>query len=104
MWNERIEEITGYTMDEINRLIGSLETSHEDIRQSLGQLGERHAQLQLLRTVTENLRGFNEQVISDRQDADISRLSIEYNSHIALLQIVMKLAASSANLSIANFL
>ncbi len=91
-------------MDEINRLIGSLETSHEDIRQSLGQLGERHAQLQLLRTVTENLRGFNEQVISDRQDADISRLSIEYNSHIALLQIVMKLAASSANLSIANFL
>ncbi len=91
-------------MDEINRLIGSLETCHGDIRQSLGQLGERHSQLQLLRTVTQNLQHFNEQVISDRQDADISQLSIEYNSHMALLQVVMKLAASSGNLSIANFL
>jgi flagellar hook-associated protein 3 FlgL len=89
---------------EITRLIGELEVCHRGIRRSLGELGERQAQLAMLRTATQKLRDLNTQVISDRQDADLSQVSIEYNSHLALLQIVMKVAAESAKPSIANFL
>ncbi|MHC4787908.1 MAG: hypothetical protein ACYS8K_01710, partial [Planctomycetota bacterium] len=90
--------------DEINRLIGELDVSHADIRLSLGRLGERQAQLQVTGVSLEAIKGLNEQVISDKQDADIAEVSVQYNSTLVLLQMVMKIAAEGVKPSIVNFL
>ncbi|MHC4592117.1 MAG: flagellar hook-associated protein FlgL [Planctomycetota bacterium] len=90
--------------DEINRFIGELETSHSDIRLALGQLGERHAQLQVAQVSIESLQTLNNQVITDKQGADVAQVSVEYNSRMALLQMVMKVAAQGVKPSILDFL
>ena len=91
-------------IDEISRLIGELETSHTDIRRSLGRLGERQAQLQVTRTSLGRLSDLNAQAITDRLDADVSELAVQYNSMMALMQMVVKVAAEGAVPSIIDFL
>jgi flagellar hook-associated protein 3 FlgL len=90
--------------DEINRQIGELDTSHTDVSQALGRLGARQSQLQVSRNSLERLSALNLQTISDRQDADISEVAVRYNSLMALLEMVMKVAAESVQPSIVSFL
>lgn len=91
-------------LDEINRLIDHLETSHSGIRRALGRMGERQAQLPLLRSATESVKDMNTQLISDRQDADMAEATMQYKSQLSLLQTVMQVAAGSVKPSIVNFL
>lgn len=90
--------------DEIERLIGELETSHTDIRQSLGRLGERETQLQVMETTLETFKGLNEQVIANKQGADMAQVAVQYNSMMALLQMVMKVSAQAAKPSLIDYL
>ncbi|MCK4374558.1 MAG: hypothetical protein KAX19_04485, partial [Candidatus Brocadiae bacterium] len=90
--------------DAITQHIGELEIGHTDIRRALGGLGERQAQLEVARTSLERLKGLNEQVLTDRQDTDIAQVAVQYNSMMALMQMVMKVAAGSVSPSIIDFL
>ena len=91
-------------LDEVNRLIGELDACHTDVRRSLGMLGERQAQLQVLRNANESFRHLNEQLISDKQDADIAEAAVYFNTQMALLQMVLKVTAESVRPTLANFL
>jgi flagellar hook-associated protein 3 FlgL len=90
--------------DEINRLIGELDTSHTDIRQSLGRLGERDNQLQVMEATLETFKGLNDEVITNNQGADVAEVAVQYNSMMALLQMVMKVAAEATKPSIIDYL
>lgn len=90
--------------DAITQSIGELEIGHTDIRRALGRLGERQAQLEVARTSLERLRGLNEQVLTDKQDTDIAQAAVQYNSMMALMQMVMKVAAGAVSPSIIDFL
>lgn len=98
------DAISASDRDEIGRQLEQVNASHDRIRQNVGQLGEKQNQLQFMRTSLEGLQGFNAQLISDKQDADISQVSIEYNSTMTLLQMVMKVAAYAVKPSIFDFL
>lgn len=89
---------------EITRLIGELDVSHTDIRHALGRLGERQSQSQVLRAASEGFLLRNQQVISDHQDADVAELAVEFNTLMARLQMVMKVAADIVKPSIFEFL
>ncbi len=89
---------------EIQQLIEELEVCHSTVRESLGRVGERQAQLQTLRSTSERFRDLNTQIISERQDADVADLSVRYNSNIALLEMTMRAAARAVKPSILNFL
>jgi len=91
-------------LDEINNLIDNLEDSHSGIRRALGRMGERQAQLPLLRSATESVKDMNTQIISDRQDTDMAEATMQYKSQLALLQTVLQVAAGSVKPSIMNFL
>jgi flagellar hook-associated protein 3 FlgL len=90
--------------DEINRLIGELEVSHTDTRRSLGRLGERQARLDVMASSLEQFSELNAGIVSERLDADVAELSVKYNSMLALLQTVMKVAAQGSMPSVADFL
>lgn len=90
--------------DAITQCIGELEIGHTDIRRALGRLGERQAQLEVARTSLERLKGLNEQVLTDKQDTDIAQVAVQYNSMMALMQMVMKVAAGAVSPSIIDFL
>ncbi|MHA1574091.1 MAG: flagellar hook-associated protein FlgL [Alphaproteobacteria bacterium] len=89
--------------DEIERCIGELDARHTDVLQSLGRLGERMSQYDVLRSTTETFRGLNTEIISDQRDANIGELSMEYNSQIALLEMVMKVTSRSLMPSLVNY-
>jgi flagellar hook-associated protein 3 FlgL len=91
-------------VEELRTLIGDLDRGRDAVLRGVGRLGERQAQIEILRNSTERMRQLNEQIISDRRDADMAELSVEYNSQMALLKVVMQVAASSAKPSIADFL
>jgi len=91
-------------LDEVNRLIGELDECHVEVRRSLGMLGERQAQLQVLRNANESFHQLNEQLISQNQDADIAEVAVRYNSQLALLQMVLKVTAESIRPTLADFL
>ncbi|MFO8008939.1 MAG: flagellar hook-associated protein FlgL [Candidatus Brocadiia bacterium] len=88
----------------IQGLIEDLETCHSDVRRSVGQLGERQAQLQLLLGNIERMQDLNLQIISERQDADMAEVGTQYNSQMTLLQMVMNVAARSVKPSILDYL
>jgi len=90
--------------DEINRLLGEVTAGHDHIRQYLGRLGERQNQLEFTRTSLEQLQGFNLQTLSDTQDANVAELAVQYNSTMALLQIVMETASYAVKPSLFDFL
>jgi len=90
-------------LDEINSVRGDLDTCHDDVRLSLGRLGERLDQMDALRTVFERFKERNDQLISDNQDADIGEVTVEYNSQMALLLMTMKVAAQLVKPSLLNF-
>jgi len=90
--------------DGINRLIGDLDTSHTDVRQSLGRLGERQTQLQVMRTSLEMLSGLNTQVVTEKQGADVTQVAVQYNSMMAMLQMVMKVAAEAVRPSMIDYI
>jgi flagellar hook-associated protein 3 FlgL len=91
-------------VDEVNNLIGQLDDCAAGVRSSLGKLGERQSQLQTLRTATENYRQLNNQTISGKRDADVTALSVQYNSQMALLQMVMQVTAQAIQPTLASFL
>jgi flagellar hook-associated protein 3 FlgL len=88
----------------INQLLGALDTSHTDITVSLGRLGERQNQLQVMKASLQTLKGLNDQGIADKQGADMAQVTVEYNSMQALLQMVMKIAAQGAMPSIMDYM
>ena len=90
--------------DEINRYLGEVADSHDHVRQYLGRLGERQNQLQFSRATLEQLQLFNHQTLADTQDADITELTVQYNSTMALLQMVMETAAYAVKPSLFDFL
>ncbi len=90
--------------DEINGLIGDLDVSHVDVTRSLGGIGEKQSQLQAFRTMVERFAGLNAQIMSELEDADIAELSVQYNSQMVLLQMVMKVAAQVVSPSLIAFL
>lgn len=98
------DAIAASDRDEINRLIGELDTSHTDVRQSLGRLGARQTQLQIMRTSLEMIKGLNTQAATDKQGADMAQVAVEYNSMMALLQMVMKVAAGAVTPSLINYI
>jgi flagellar hook-associated protein 3 FlgL len=98
------DAIAASDRDEINRLIGELDTSHTDVRQSLGRLGERQTQLQATRTSLEMIKGLNTQAATDKQGADVAQVAVEYNSMMALLQMVMKVAAEAVTPSLIDYI
>ncbi len=91
-------------VDEVNRLIGELDDCHKDILRSQGILGERQSQLQVVRTAAESIQQINQQVISNKQDADVTEVAVQYNSQLALLQMVLQVTAQAITPSLANFL
>ncbi len=91
-------------VQELRTRINDLDRGRDALLRGVGRLGERQAQLGILRNSTERMRQLNEQIISDRRDADMAELSVQYNSQMALLRVVMQVAASSAKPSIADFL
>lgn len=91
-------------MDLIRDGIGKLDLNRSAALRGVGRLGERQTQMGILRTSTEKMLELNEKIISDRSDADMAELSVEYNRQMALLQVVMRVAASSTRPSIADFL
>jgi len=98
------EGIRAGDQDEINRLIGELDVSHTDIRQALGTLGERQDQLQVLANASEAFLQRNDEVIANLRDADVAELAVQYNSLMASLEVVMKVAAETVKPSIFDFL
>jgi len=98
------DAIAACDQEEIERLIGEMDECTSDIAHALGRLGERMSQMDMLRNATETFRGFNQELISERQDADIAGLSVEYNTQMVLLQLVMKVAAQAIPPSLADFL
>jgi flagellar hook-associated protein 3 FlgL len=91
-------------MSQIKDSIAELDLNHSEVLRGVGRLGERQTQMGILRTSTEKMRDLNTKMISDRSDADMAELSVEYNRQMALLQVVMRVAASSTRPSIADFL
>jgi len=91
-------------LNEINSVRGDLDTCHDDVRRSLGRLGESLDQMGVLRAVFERFMERNDQLISDNQDADIAEVTIEYNSQMALLEMTMKVAAQMVKPSLLSFL
>ncbi len=89
---------------QINQLLGELTTAHTDVRVTLGRYGERQSQLHVLRTSLERLSELNTGAVSDRQDADVAEVAVQYNSMMALMQMVMKVAAEAVRPSIVNFM
>lgn len=88
----------------INGLIGALEERHKDISVALGRLGERQNQLQVMKASLNTMKGLNDQAITDKQGADMAQVTVQYNSMLALLQMVMKLAAQGAKPSIIDYM
>jgi flagellar hook-associated protein 3 FlgL len=88
---------------EIELLIGELDERHTEILHGLGRLGERMSEYDVLRNATTTFRGFNTELISERQDADIGELSVQFNSQMALLEMVMKVAGSSLMPSLVDY-
>lgn len=91
-------------MSQIKDSIAELDLNRSDVLRGVGRLGERQTQMGILRTSTEKMQDLNTKMISDRSDADMAELSVEYNRQMALLQVVMRVAASSTRPSIADFL
>lgn len=91
-------------MSQIKDSIAELDLDRSDVLRGVGRLGERQTQMGILRTSTEKMQDLNTKMISDRSDADMAELSVEYNRQMALLQVVMRVAASSTRPSIADFL
>lgn len=98
------DAIRGGNHDETSGLMGELEVSHVDVTRSLGWIGEKQNQLQALRAITERFAGLNAQVMSELEDADVAELTIQYNSQMVLLQMVMKVAAQVVSTSLIEFL
>ncbi len=57
-----------------------------------------------MRTAAESIQQINKQVISDKQDADVTQVAVQYNSQMALLQMVLQVTAQAITPSLANFL
>ncbi len=91
-------------IDEINRLIGELEVAHADVRQSVARLGAQQEHVDVLRGAAEGFKVLNEQFLSDRQDANIAEVAVQYNSMMALLQMVMRLSADVVRPTIFDYL
>jgi flagellin-like hook-associated protein FlgL len=70
----------------------------------LGRLGERQTQLQATRTSLEMIKGLNTQAATDKQGADVAQVAVEYNSMMALLQMVMKVAAEAVTPSLIDYI
>jgi len=87
----------------ISDLIDDLDVAHRNITVSLGTMGARQSELQVTRYALERFQGLNTQFISDNQDADIAKLSVEYGRRMTLLQMVMKVAAQSVSASLLDF-
>lgn len=98
------DAIRNNDLTQVNTLIGQLDACHTDVLSSLGMLGERQAQLQVLRTATQSFQQLNSQTISNKQDADVSQVSVQYNSQMALLQMVLKTTAEAIQPTLADFL
>ncbi len=91
-------------LDEVRRLTEALGECHDEVRTSLGKLGERQSQLHMLRNASEGFRDLNKRVISDHRDADIAEVSVAFNAQMVLLQTVLKVAAQAIRPSLANFM
>jgi len=89
---------------QIEQFIGQLDVVHDGLRRWLANLGERLDQLQLMHNSMEKFLAFNQQRLSDRQDADIAEVSIDYNTRMTLLQIVLQVASGGINQALLNFL
>jgi len=88
----------------IQAAIPELETAHDDIRTAAGLLGARQNELQMLRNTLTRFSEINTAAISERQDADIPEISVEYSRQMTVLQAVMKLAANVFPPSLANYI
>lgn len=98
------DAIRNNDLTQVNNLIGQLEACHTDVLSSLGMLGERQSQLQVLRSATQSFQQLNSQTISNKQDADVSQVAVQYNSQMALLQMVLKTTAEAVQPTLADFL
>jgi flagellar hook-associated protein 3 FlgL len=98
------EAVAAGDHDRIEQLLGELDNRHTDIVHGIGRLGERMSQLDVMEQSNETFQAFNEEIISRRQDADVGEVTVEYNTQMALLQMVMKVASQSTMPSIANYI
>ena len=98
------DAIRNNDLGQVNTLLGQLSTCHTDVLSSLGRLGERQSQLQVLRNATDSFRQLNDQTISDKQDADLAQVAVQYNSQMALFQMVLKTTAEAIQPTLADFL
>ena len=98
------DAINNNDITQVNNLIGQLDTSSADVLSSLGMMGARQSQLQVLSTATQSFQQLNSQAISDKQDADVATVAVQYNSQMALLQMVLKETAEAIQPTLANFL
>ncbi len=98
------DAIDNNDVDQINNLLGDLDDCHTDILRSQGILGERQSQLQVVRSAAGSIQQINSQVISDTKDADVTQVAVQYNSQMALLQMVLQVTAQAITPSLANFL
>jgi len=90
--------------EQIRAAMGDLEAGHADVTQSVGRLGERLNQTEILETTYERFRGINEETLSATRDADIAELTVEYSSQTVLLEMVVQLAAQAAQPSLMDYI
>ncbi len=91
--------------DAIDEAIGDLDNAQDNITRNLGNLGERTAQMDVMQNSVETMMFMNKRLQSERQDADIAEVAMEYTNMMTLLQTVMKVASSAAQMpSIAHYM
>ena len=89
---------------EIENQLGNLDLCAENLRRSLGYMGEQQNQLYAFRASLQRSVALNEEAISRRRDADVAELSVDYNSQMALFQTVLKAAGQLVRPSLMDFL
>lgn len=98
------DAINSNDINKVNSLIGNLNDCQSDILRSQGILGERQSQLQTVKSASQSIQQINSQVISDKQDADVTQVAVQYNSQMSLLQMVLQVTAQAIPPTLANFL
>jgi flagellar hook-associated protein 3 FlgL len=89
---------------QIQNLITSLNTSDQDIRESLSRLGGRQNEIETLANSLQTFTQVNTDRISELGDTDVMEATLYFTREKTALQSIMQIAASAARPSILDYL